>query len=90
MRIYDPEVNVARLMGANKRYIEDAIPHISSLMVDRLEPALNHGKLIILGLNNPAIMETLHNTLGPDQVVIDLVGKPELKQIGCQYQGACW
>lgn len=90
LRIFDPEVNLARLIGANKRYIEEAIPHISSLMVEQIEPALHHGKIVIVGLNNPAILETLNRTLTSDHLVIDLIGKPELKETGCQYQGACW
>lgn len=90
LKIFDPEVNLARLMGTNKRYIEEAIPHISSLMVEQIEPALHHGKIIIVGLNNPTILKTLNRTLTSDHIVIDLIGKPDLKEAGCQYLGACW
>ena len=90
LRIYDPEVNIARLMGANKKYIEEVIPHISSLMVEDLETALAHGKLLIIGLSDLEIIRHLESYLSAEHKVIDLVGKPTLKDTGCEYIGACW
>ncbi len=50
LRIYDPEVNLSRLLGANKRYIEHSIPHIGSLMVSSAEEAIDHAEVLIVGL----------------------------------------
>ena len=50
LRIYDPEVNLSRLLGANKRYIEHSIPHIGSLMSDDCAAVIDHAEVLIVGL----------------------------------------
>lgn len=90
LRIYDPEVNVARLTGANRRYIDESIPHIASLMTDSCEAVIEHGKTLIVGLNDAPVMETLYNSNRDDQFVLDLVGIAERDRIRGEYRGACW
>ena len=48
VRIHDPSVSMARLMGANRRYIDTEIPHIASLLCDRVEELVAHAELLIL------------------------------------------
>ena len=57
LRIYDPEVNVARLMGANRRFIEKTIPHIASLMTTSCDQLVEQAEVLVVGLNDKAIME---------------------------------
>jgi GDP-mannose 6-dehydrogenase len=47
--ILDRNVSLARLMGANRRYIEEEIPHISSLMCETVEDLLEHAEVLVLG-----------------------------------------
>ncbi|HEX2387225.1 MAG TPA: nucleotide sugar dehydrogenase, partial [Candidatus Binatia bacterium] len=49
VRILDRNVSLARLMGANRRYIEEEIPHISSLMCETVEDLLEHAEVLVLG-----------------------------------------
>ncbi|HKA31938.1 MAG TPA: nucleotide sugar dehydrogenase [Candidatus Binatia bacterium] len=71
VRILDRNVSLARLMGANRRYIEEEIPHISSLMCENVEELLAHAEVIVIG-NADAEAAAALDAATPLQVVIDL------------------
>jgi GDP-mannose 6-dehydrogenase len=71
VRILDRNVSVARLIGANRRYIEEEIPHIASLMCDNGEALLAHAEVLVIG-NADADAASALAGARPDQVVIDL------------------
>lgn len=71
VQILDRNVSIARLIGANRRYIEEEIPHIASLMCDDLDALLAHAEVLVIG--NPC--EEAARALAaasPSHVVIDL------------------
>ena len=71
VRIFDRNVSIARLTGANRRYIEEEIPHIASLMCADLESVLAHADVLIIGNNDDdAARAAAFATDG--QIVIDL------------------
>lgn len=90
LAIYDPEVHVSRLIGANKSYIEQHIPHMSSLLSDDLEKVIRDNDVVIVGIRNAKIAETLASSLRKDQLVLDLVNLPNRDSLPAQYSGACW
>jgi GDP-mannose 6-dehydrogenase len=49
VRIYDPTIVMARLRGANRRYIENGIPHIASLLCDNSETLVAHAEVLVFG-----------------------------------------
>ena len=49
IRLYDRNVNIASLTGANREYILNSIPHISKLMMATMDGVLEHGDTIGLG-----------------------------------------
>src|SRR3989441_1875417 len=49
VRIFDPNVAVARLRGANRRYIEEEIPHIASLICESVETLVAHAEVLVIG-----------------------------------------
>ena len=49
VRLYDRNVKIASLVGANKDYILNHIPHISKLMVDSIDEVLAHADTIVIG-----------------------------------------
>ena len=90
LSIYDPEVHLARLTGANRRYIEETIPHISSLMTDDCEGMLSACDVVVVGLNDDAILQTLYNTANDSQLILDLVNVRERHRLAGEYHGVCW
>jgi GDP-mannose 6-dehydrogenase len=71
VRILDRNVSIARLVGANRRYIQEEIPHIGSLMCDSVEALLDHAEVLVIG--NPGEEATLALAgLRPGQVLVDL------------------
>lgn len=90
IRIYDHNVNLAKLFGANKEYINQKIPHISSLMVDNIQAVLDHAELIIIGNKSGEFAKVVKNA-GENYVVIDFVRiLKDLSDAGLGYEGLCW
>lgn len=88
--IYDEEVALAKLVGANKRYIEQTIPHISSLMVSSAEAAIERADLIVVSKKNPQIERAVATCAG-SRLVLDLVRlSPETVGSVTNYEGICW
>jgi len=91
IRIYDRNISLARLVGANRNYIEKEIPHISSLLTPDLAEAVAHGEVIVVGNAAPEFSERLPELLREGQTVIDLAGLPHLARVeGIDYIGITW
>ncbi len=90
LRIYDRNVSMARLVGANKEYINKQIPHLSSLLCEEIDEVLKHADVIVVGNNAPEFGDALKRTR-PDQTIVDLVRvKTDRADIPGRYQGICW
>jgi GDP-mannose 6-dehydrogenase len=88
--IYDREVSLARLLGANRTYIEQTIPHISSLMKASIGSAVDGSEVVVVAKRSSEFEETLRG-LNNGHCVIDLVSV--LSDTGEQkgdYEGICW
>ncbi|MBA7473541.1 GDP-mannose 6-dehydrogenase [subsurface metagenome] len=88
--IYDKNVSIAKIFGANKQYIEKEIPHISSLMSSSIEEVLSRSEVLVIG-NNSEEFKKIPELIREDQIIIDLArigdGKNERKS---NYEGICW
>lgn len=71
VRIFDPKVRLAALVGANRRYIEKEIPHITSLMCDDMETLVNDAEVIVIGSPGDDAARALAHCRS-DQVIVDL------------------
>ncbi len=71
VRILDSNVSIARLMGANRRYIENEIPHLAALLCDRPEALAEHAEVLVVGSKSPEADAVLARVT-PDQQLIDL------------------
>jgi GDP-mannose 6-dehydrogenase len=89
--IYDEEVSLARIHGANKRYIEHSIPHISSLLTERIEDVFNRSEVIVIAKKGELFEEKVSN-LNHGSIIIDLVRvfSDRSKPPPASYEGICW
>jgi GDP-mannose 6-dehydrogenase len=88
--IYDKNVSLARLVGANKEYINTQIPHLSSLLTESIDDVLDTSEVIVVGNAAPEFGEALTRTR-PEQIILDLVRvKTPRDQIKGDYRGICW
>jgi len=71
VRVIDPNVAVARLVGANRRYIEEEIPHIASLMCESVEAMLDHAEVLVIGSASEEARRALAASR-PEHIVVDL------------------
>jgi GDP-mannose 6-dehydrogenase len=89
LALYDRDVSLARLVGANKEYIERGIPHVAQLMRASVEEVLEASEVIVVG-NKAEEFRAIENELRDGQTVIDLVRLFEGRTSDGSYQGICW
>ena len=88
LRIYDPNVKLSALVGANREYIQREIPHIGSLIVETLHEALKEAQVVVVGADDVE-MEEVPRLVSEGQVIIDLFGR--LARGGrIKPEGICW
>ena len=89
LKVYDKNVSLARLHGANKDYILNKIPHISRLMVESIDEVLEHAQTIVIGNAAPEFAE-VPRRINDGQTVIDFVRVSDSRTIAGVYEGICW
>ena len=89
LKLYDRNVNLASLVGANRDYILNQIPHISKLMVDSIEKVLGHADTVVIG-NGDIEFSSVLERLEQGQVLVDLVRITSEQSQGGRYDGICW
>ncbi len=89
LRIYDRNVRIASLVGANRDFILNRIPHISRLMVDSMKLVLDHAQTIVIGNGDPEFKQVPALTRA-GQVVVDFVRIADLSSEENKYEGICW
>jgi GDP-mannose 6-dehydrogenase len=87
--IYDEEVSLAKLYGANKRYLEESIPHITSLMKSSVQEVIEKSDIVIVSKHTELFKKEIAY-LNQDTFVVDLVRiLPDLDE-RTSYEGICW
>ncbi|MGZ8938581.1 MAG: nucleotide sugar dehydrogenase [Limisphaerales bacterium] len=89
VRIYDPQLNLAELIGTNKRLIDTKMPHLASLLHADLAMAIGAQGLIVIAQRCARVAE-LAKCVTPAHVILDVNGWPELKELPSAYEGFCW
>ena len=88
--VYDKNVSLANLQGANRAYIEKEIPHIASLMCDSIEGVMAVSEVVVIG-NGALEFRKVLDQVRPEQTIVDLVRiEQETSQLNGQYNGLCW
>lgn len=89
LRIYDENVSIASIRGANRDYILNHVPHISRLMVPTIEEVLAHASTIVIGNAAPEFSD-VPARIAQGQTVIDLVRICDSGTVSGVYEGLCW
>ena len=90
LAIYDRNVSIARLVGANKQYITEQIPHLSAHLLESIDDVIASSDVIVVGNPSPEFCEAVTRCRA-DQIVIDLVRLPlDMANVKAAYQGICW
>jgi len=90
VKVYDKNVSLAKLHGANRAYIEHEIPHISQLMSESIEDVITQSDVVVLG-NKSEGDSNISEMLREDHKVIDLVRiKSGRDKFNGNYQGIGW
>ena len=90
IRLYDKNVKIASLVGANKDYILNHIPHISGLMVDSIDEVMAHADTVVIG-NGAAEFRSIAENIPAGKNVVDLVRITDRRSLDEDgYDGICW
>ena len=89
IRIFDQNVSLAKLVGANKAYLMNAIPHVTQLMVPSIEDAVEHSDVVVTTSRSPEY-EAVVEKLRPDQILLDMARLPNTDRIAGTYDGINW
>jgi GDP-mannose 6-dehydrogenase len=91
IKIWDENVSLGRLVGSNRQYIEEVIPHIGSLLCTSMEEAVNQAEIVVVGTRE-LDGDVLRQKLKPEQIIIDLVNFEKSRRPGgnASYEGICW
>jgi GDP-mannose 6-dehydrogenase len=88
--IYDPHVNLSRIRGSNRAFLDQSIPHIASIMVDDPETVLRNSAVVVAGVRDGAFENALKSSANRSLIIVDLVGIPDGKRLVGEYHGICW
>ncbi len=89
VRIYDKNVHLASLVGANRDFILNRIPHISKLMVDDIDSVLKHAQTVVIGNKDPEF-ESVPARIREGQCLVDFVRITNRRSENGKYDGICW
>lgn len=91
LKIWDDNVSLGHLIGSNRQYIDEVIPHVGSLLCPDLESAISEAEVVVIGTRG-IDRGVLGRTIKPGQIVIDLVNLEKSRRIEHtgSYEGICW
>jgi GDP-mannose 6-dehydrogenase len=88
--IWDENVSLSSLIGGNKAFIEQALPHIAAMMRSSMEEVVRESDVIVVGHELHDGKERLTDLLRPGQLLVDLVKMDARKSHAADYEGMCW
>ena len=89
LAIYDPEVHLAQLLGSNRRYIEQHLPHIGQLLCADLEQVIDASDVLVLGQGGEKVRSSLTSLSRTEQLVVDLIGFVDPRDAARRRSKAC-
>jgi GDP-mannose 6-dehydrogenase len=90
LKIYDSNVALSRLMGANREYVEGRLPHLADVLTNDVDEVFEHAEVCVVGNTEQAVLDVLAEP--GDRIVVDLVRLPDAdeRRATVGYQGLGW
>jgi GDP-mannose 6-dehydrogenase len=88
--IYDPDVHLSSLLGANRRFIERHVPHIGTLIRGDIATVVANSDVLLLGSAAERVLADLADHVRPEHTLIDLINVPRRERLRGRYLGLCW
>ena len=88
--VYDPDVHLSNLLGANRRFIEQHVPHLGMLMRSELDAVVAQSDVLVVGSNDQKTVQGIWRHARSGQTVIDLIGLPKREGLRADLVGLCW
>lgn len=91
IRIFDSNVAHSRLIGANRDFLDERLPHISTVLTDDADAVLAHAEICVVGTRDAQVVKAISNAR-PEQIIVDLVRLPDAQERrGSEtYSGIAW
>ena len=91
LQIFDANVAHSRLIGANKAFLDERLPHISQVLTDDADAVLAHADICVVATKDPQVLKAIDNAR-EDQIIIDLVRLPDAaeRRGNPKYTGIAW
>jgi len=83
-------VHLSNLLGANRRYIEQHLPHIGSLVRNDIAEVIAGSDVLVVGLADASVVAALAQHTRPEQTIIDLINIADRRALRGEYVGLCW
>ena len=90
LSIYDPEVHLAKLLGANRSFIEKHLPHIGDMLRPQMDAVIDESDVLVVGLSGSGVTQNLASRCRSDQVLFDLIHLAQPHGIKAKVHGLCW
>lgn len=88
IRIYDPNIQIGKLTGANYQYVRSRLPHLASLLTTQIDDVIDHAEVLVLG--NAEVARQVLKRTEDDKYIVDLVRVEQGIRSDERYQGLCW
>jgi GDP-mannose 6-dehydrogenase len=90
IKIFDDKVELSRLIGANKAFLESELPHIASLLCSSIEELISQSEVVVI-TNGSKVFRQVPQLMNDQQILIDLVGIAKHgKELPGVYEGIGW
>ncbi|MEZ5638379.1 MAG: nucleotide sugar dehydrogenase [Burkholderiaceae bacterium] len=90
LAIYDPEVHLAKLLGANRSFVEKHLPHIGEMLSPDIADVIEGAEVLVVGLSGGDVADALARHATADHLVLDLVHLPDSMNLSGKIEGLCW
>ena len=90
VRLHDPSIDMDRVLGANRRFVEQELPYLPERLRPDLDDVLAHAEVVVIG-NRSHEYRSLGPRIRAGQVVVDLVDALDRRSVTAgEYHGLAW